>query len=55
MKKLNVLLAALALAAAAVGYSATKAAAPSAKARDCGADCKGCSGGSCCTSGSCLK
>jgi hypothetical protein len=52
MKKLNVLLVALALTAAAVGYAASKAPAHSVKAQECGKDC---TGGSCCASGSCAK
>jgi len=47
MKKPNVLLAALALAAAAVGFSADKAPVRSVKAQDC------CTGGPCCTGGEC--
>jgi hypothetical protein len=55
MKKLNVLLVALVLTAAAVGYAASKAPAHSVKAQECGKDCTGCTGGSCCASGSCTK
>jgi len=55
MKKLNVLLVTLALTAAAVGYAASKAPAHSVKAQECCKDCKDCTGGSCCASGSCTK
>jgi hypothetical protein len=55
MKKINVLLVTLALTAAAVGYAASKAPAHSVKAQECGGDCAGCTGGDCCTGGSCTK
>jgi hypothetical protein len=55
MKMLNVLLVVLALTAVAAGYSASKAPAHSVKAQECGTDCKDCTGGSCCASGSCTK
>jgi hypothetical protein len=47
MNKLNVLLAALALTAAAVGYAASKAPVHSVKAQEC------CTGSACCTGGAC--